>query len=133
MQKNQITLSRHFSKLPFLVCSGMHKSMYFCFLFKGNNFILFIFYLNPRQLTYSVIMFSGIEVSDLSLTYIIQVLISTHALLIAHRPFRPYPYLTPLQQPSVCYLHLRVSYSLSPSLFLSCFCFSSPMFICFVS
>ena len=37
----------------------------------------------------------------------------------------PHSLLSPLQGPSVCFLWLRVSYGLSPSLILSCFIFPS--------
>ena len=55
-------------------------------------------------------------------------LIPSSALLNAHHPVIPSPHLPPLPQPSVCFLYLRVSSGLSPSLYSSYFSFLSPVF-----
>ena len=68
------------------------------------------------------------------ITYTGPLLIPRSALLDAHHPFSPSPDPPSLQQPSVCSLYLRVSFGLSPSLFLSYFSFLSLMFIyCFLN
>ena len=70
-------------------------------------------------------MASGVEPSDLSLTYDTQGSSQQVPSLmpITHLAHPPCP--SPVQQPSGCSLYLRVSYGLSPSLFLSYFSFSS--------
>ena len=50
---------------------------------------------------------------------------TSSALLNAHHPVTPSPHPPLLQQPSVCFLSLRASYGLSPSLISSYFIFPS--------
>ena len=64
-----------------------------------------------------LIIVSGVEFSDSSLTYDL-VLIPKSALLNACHPFSLSPCPPSFQQPSVCSLYLRVSYDLPMSLFL---------------
>ena len=56
------------------------------------------------------------------------VLIPTSSLLNAHHPFSPLP--CPPHQPSVCFLYLRVSYGLPPSLSVTIFTPPSSMVFC---
>ena len=84
------------------------------------------FNLNSSSLKYSVILVSGVEFSDSSLTCKTQC--STQVPSLTRHPFNPSP--PPTAPPSTLSLFsvVKVSYGLLPSLFPP-----FPMFICFMS
>ena len=97
---------------PFML-SGLWAPVPASFLLYFFFNFLFYFLKFISNLAYSETMISEVN-SLMPLTY------------LAHPPLPQ-----SLQQPSVCFLYLRVSSVLSLSLFLYYFCFPSLMFICF--
>ena len=99
----------------------------FYFFVDFHNFFfkfLFVF-----QLIYDVILVSGVEFSDSSLSYNTQCSPQQVPSIRITHPAHPWP--TSLSQPLVCSLLLRVSYGLLPSLLFS---FPFPMFtFCFLN
>ena len=80
-------------------------------------------FFNLIQLTYTVLLVSEVEFSDLPLAYNTQCSSLNVPFLLPISQL-PHPHnLPPLQQASVCFLQLRISYGLPPFLFSSYFIF----------